>query len=171
MTAAASAPSTLISPDLPDMPVASANSVSPSAMVCTGSMQRARPSCAMVASLLACGLVSTASVATMPMVVAMPGCARGGSSPRMMAAVAPRGRPSSPRVPARMRPFAGSTMSPVAFTATIAPTVTAPTFNDAVPMPPFMPRSKPKSLPTVAPAPAPTLPCAGGTWLAAWQAA
>jgi hypothetical protein len=52
-----------------------------------------------------------------------------------------------------------------------APTVTPSTVKLAVPMPPFMARAKPKILPTTAPAPAPTLPSAGRSRVAAWQAA
>ena len=172
VTSAAITPSTVISPGRPLPPVASANSVSPSVMVCTGRMQRASPSCAMVASLLAWALVSEASVAITPMVVAMPASARPGKSPRRIAAtLSSAARPSAVRAPARMRPEAGSTTSPMAFTATRAPTVTLPMRSDALPMPPFMACAGPNSLPTVAPAPAPTLPWAGGSKLAALQAA
>ena len=56
-------------------------------------------------------------------------------------------------------------------TAISAPTVTPSTLTLALPMPPFMACAPPNSLPTVAPAPAPTLPCSGGVRPAAWQAA
>jgi hypothetical protein len=56
-------------------------------------------------------------------------------------------------------------------TATSAPTVMPATVTEALPMPPFIARSMPNSLPTVAPVPAPTLPCAGTSRLAAAQAA
>jgi hypothetical protein len=69
------------------------------------------------------------------------------------------------------RPVAGSITSPSALTAISAPTVTWPTRTLALPMPPFMAEAMPNSLPTVAPAPAPTLPCAGAALLAAAQAA
>jgi hypothetical protein len=52
-----------------------------------------------------------------------------------------------------------------------APTVTPSTVMEALPMPPFMARWKPKILPTTAPAPAPTQPSSGGSLLAASQAA
>ena len=54
-------------------PVAAAKMVSPSIGACAGSTARASPSCAMIASRLACGLVSAASVATSPIVVLVPG--------------------------------------------------------------------------------------------------
>ena len=105
-------------------------------------------------SLRACALVSTASVATTPMVVAMPACSAGGRSLRRIDATAPGPRrPSSVRVPATTAPEAGSITSPTALTATTAPTVTRPIRAEAVPMPPLVARSMPNSLPTVAPAP------------------
>ena len=54
-------------------PVAAANIVSPSIGACAGSTARASPSCAMIASRFACGLVSAASVTTSPIVVLVPG--------------------------------------------------------------------------------------------------
>jgi uncharacterized protein YndB with AHSA1/START domain len=85
-----------MSPGWPLVPVASANSVSPSAMVCTGSMLRARPLWAMVASFWHCDLVSRASVAMMPMVVAMPDISAAGNWPSHSAAIVSSGvRPSS----------------------------------------------------------------------------
>jgi hypothetical protein len=51
----------------------------------------------------------------------------------------------------------------MALTATSAATVNEPSFSEAVPMPPFIARWMPKSLPTVAPRPAPALPWAGGS--------
>ena len=126
----------------------------------------------MLASLLAWALVSWASVATMPMVVAMPAIRCAGNWPSTSAASVSSGvRPSSARAPATTRPEAGSTTSPMALTATSAPTVMAPTFSDALPMPPFIARPMPNSLPTQAPAPAPTLPWAGWAVLAASHAA
>ncbi len=53
--------------------------------------------------------------------------------------------------------------SPAALTTTIAATIRpSGSVMDALPMPPFMPRSMPPVLPIVAPAPAPTLPSATG---------
>jgi hypothetical protein len=70
----------------PGLPVASANSVSPSLPV-SGSIARDRPWCASEASWLACALVSRASVATTPMVVALP-AARAAASARAVASSA-----------------------------------------------------------------------------------
>ena len=159
----------------PLAPVDRANKVSPSDTVCTGLMLRARPSWATLASCLAWALVSTASVPMTPMVVAMPAGASAesllGQRPLQIAARMSSGvRPSSANAPARMRPLRGSTTSPIAFTATSAATVMPSTHSDAMPMPPFMARPGPNSLPTVAPAPAPTLPCAVQVVLAASHA-
>ena len=72
-------------------------------------------------------------------------------------------RPSALRAPATTAPLAGSTTSPIALTATSAATVTPSMRSDALPMPPFIARPMPNSLPTLAPAPAPTDPSAGGS--------
>jgi hypothetical protein len=56
-------------------------------------------------------------------------------------------------------------------TATSAATVIPSTTTDAVPSPPRIARSMPKSLPIIAPAPAPTLPSAGVARVAAAHAA
>src|SRR5439155_1523258 len=63
------------------------------------------------------------------------------------------------RTPATTFPVAGSMTSPTAFTATIAPT-TRPLGSamEAVPIPDFVERPAPPNFPTVAPAPAPTVP-------------
>ena len=60
-----------------------------------------------------------------------------------------------------MPPPAGSTTSPPALTTTIAPTAAEPASALAVPIPDFVARAMPSTLPTVAPVPAPTQPCAG----------
>ena len=62
------------SPDIatPLRPVASENTMSPSAGVWVGQMARAKPSCAAIASRLAAALVSTASVAMTAIVVLAP---------------------------------------------------------------------------------------------------
>ncbi len=70
-----------------------------------------------------------------------------------------------------MRPLPGSTTSPIALTATSAATVMPPTEIEAVPRPPRIALSMPNSLPIIAPAPAPTLPSAGASRVAAAQAA
>jgi hypothetical protein len=69
IASAASAPmrSTLTSPSR--VPVASAKIVSPSPLVCEGTIARANPSCAIWATFLAWALVSFALVATTPSVV------------------------------------------------------------------------------------------------------
>ena len=51
------------------VPVASAKIASPSPDVCAGTMARAKPSCAICATFVACAFVRTALVATTPMVV------------------------------------------------------------------------------------------------------
>ena len=72
-------------------------------------------------------------------------------------------RPSGVRTPATTCPVAGSITSPTALTATSAATIRpSGSVIDAVPMPPFIARAGPASFPTVAPAPAPTLPSATG---------
>src|SRR5216684_1597371 len=67
--------------------------------------------------------------------------------------------PSEVRAPATMRPLLGLMMSPTALTATRAATTrpVSPILAEAVPNPDFIANCGPKSLPTVAPAPAPTL--------------
>src|SRR5204862_5127903 len=74
--------------------------------------------------------------------------------------------PSSVRVPATTWPDEGSMMSPTALTATNAAT-TRPFGRRmaAEPMPAFI--GRPADLPTVAPAPAPTLPSFTGSAVAA----
>ncbi|MNI70182.1 hypothetical protein D3C73_1259810 [compost metagenome] len=98
----------------------------------------------MPAIFCACALVSVALVATTPMVVAVPARIDRGRLPARMAARVSRNcLPSAVRAPARMRPVAGSSTSPTALTATMAPTVTPATVSDALPMPPFMARLGP----------------------------
>ena len=74
------------------------------------------------------------------------------------------------RNPATISPLEGSITSPQAFTTVRAPTTSGPLLRDAEPSPDFMARPIPRSLPTLAPVPAPTLPCVIGRWLAARQA-
>ena len=137
--------------------------MSPSPGVCTGEIARAYPSAAICAILLACTFVSRAFVATTPMVVFSPGRPvdwRGAPARSSLRASA-RCCPSSVRVPATTCPVSGSMMSPTALTATIAAT-TSPfgSLIAADPMPAFI--GFPPDLPTVAPAPAPTLPSSTG---------
>lgn len=172
VTSAARVDSTIMPGERPASPVPSAKSVSPSDSVCTGLMARASPSCAHTASRRAWAFVMVASVATTPIVVLVPASSVFGTSPASSARRVSRS-PSPPalRAPATGRPDSGSTTSPAALQATSAPTVTPSTVIDALPMPPFMAYSMPKSLPTEAPAPAPTLPSAGSARDAAAQAA
>ena len=113
----------------PASPVASANTVSPSSIVCTGSMARARPSWAICASLLRLRLGQRR--------VGRDHADRGAGARPASSARHVRPRISDARVPrrplpsARARagddaPVAGSTTSPKALTATSAPTVTPP---------------------------------------------
>src|SRR5215218_1777027 len=69
--------------------------------------------------------------------------------------------PSSRRGPASISRVMGSLISPKAFTAARAATTRPPSSRaEALPTPPFIARSRPSTFPTVAPAPAPTLPWA-----------
>src|SRR5580704_10593107 len=110
-----------------------------------------------------------------PIVVFSPG--RGGPTllPARRSLRASANVPSAFRTPATTRPVAGSMISPTAFTATIAPTINP--FGNVIadePSPAFVGRSRlpgeSLSLPTVAPAPAPTLPSGTAFGLAAWDA-
>ena len=162
-TSAAMVPSSIMPGDLPARPVPSANSVSPSDMVCTGLMLRARPSCPTVASREACALVMTASVAITPIVVLVPassGCGRLAAQQRA-AAVEQRLAVARARARDDLRRVADRSRRRAHCRRSARPTVTPSTVTEAVPMPPFIARSMPKILPTVAPVPAPTLPCAG----------
>src|SRR5438094_747516 len=139
-------------------PVAREKIVSPSPLVCDGAIALAYPSSAISAMRAASAFDSRAFVATTPIVVFSPArdCvfppAR--SSLRASAKVL-----SGLRTPATTFPVAGSMTSPTAFTATMAPT-TRPLGSemDAVPIPDFVARPPPPNFPTVAPAPAPTVP-------------
>src|SRR5574344_236668 len=89
-------------------PVARANRVSPSLMVCTGLMLRARPSCPTVARRWAWALVRAASVAITPRVVLLPASNGRAAMPLSSASRAPSGcRPSSVRQPASKAPVRG----------------------------------------------------------------
>ncbi len=76
--------------------------------------------------------------------------------------------PSAVRTPAITLLVAGSMTSPTAFTATSAE-MTSPSgsTSDADPIPAFIGRRGSPSFPTVAPAPAPTLPSATASAVAA----
>ena len=93
------------------------------------------------------------------MVVFRPADPPDGPPARRRTRASARVAPSSLRTPATTRPVAGSITSPTALTATRAAT-TSPlgSVMEALPTPPFIARPIPASLPTVAPAPAPTLP-------------
>jgi hypothetical protein len=120
-------------------------------------MARARPSWAIWATFVACGLVRLALVATTPNVVFPP---HRGRAPSNSATVSPS-VPSSMRGPARIPPLSGSLTLPNAFTTARAATTSPPSSRtEALPSPPFIDRSGPRMLPTVAPVPAPTLPWA-----------
>ena len=125
-----------------------------------GRSNRARePVVAMRATTASCAFESAALVTTTPIVVFSPSgaVAAGGCRSSVRASANPS--PSSVRAPATMVPVSGSTTSPTAFTAINAATCKPPgTSMSEVPMPPFIARPGPPSLPTVAPAPAPTLP-------------
>jgi hypothetical protein len=108
-----------------------------------------------MASSWARSLVSRASVATTAMVVFV----GPGDSPAPGQEGGTGSSPSPGRAPAIGVP-SSSTISPKAFTAARAATVTPSSATDAVPMPPFTARSGPYSLATVAPVPAPTVPSA-----------
>src|SRR5579875_1710147 len=123
-------------------------------------MARASASWASSASFRHWALPSAASVTTTPKVV-LPKVGRVDlpSSNVRQASAKP---PASSRAPATTRP-SRSTTSPRALTTASAPTVGPPgSRTTAVPTPPRLPRSGPRSLPTVAPVPAPTAPSAGG---------
>ena len=112
---------------------------------------------------LTSAFVSFALVATTPMVVFS--TARGAaprrciSAPLRSSARASANVPSGLRTPAITLPVSGSIMSPAALTATIAATTRPLGMRSAaLPRPPFIDVPGPPILPTVAPAPAPTVP-------------
>ena len=126
-------------------------------------MARASASSAISAMRLISAFDRRAFVATTAIVVLPPGRAPAGARPmaplRICVRTSASPLPSSVRIPATTLPVDGSTTSPAAFTATMAPTI-RPLGSAmlAEPSPPFMARPAPPILPTVAPAPAPTLP-------------
>src|SRR5712692_7703475 len=124
-------------------------------MVCAGRMACAMPSCAICAILLACSLVRAALVATTAIVVLPKGLA----DRKLL--------PPGLRASAMTCCVCGSTMSPSALTTAIAPImVPSASCKLAEPRPPFVMKSGPAILLTVAPVPAPTLPCARAALLA-----
>ena len=134
-------------------------------------MVRASPSWAQRARRVQSALLSFASVATHPIVVADARIGAPGVSPASRLAVVPSSAwPSAVSAPAIGRPLPGSITSPTAFTAIRAAMVMPSTLRLAVPIPPFIERPTPHSLPTVAPAPAPTEPSVGLAVEAASQA-
>ena len=101
------------------------------------------------------------------MVVFGPAAAREDRPARSSLRASARPRPSCVKTPARTAPVAGSTMSPTALTATSAATIRpSPITIEAVPTPDFI-APPPPLFPTVAPAPAPTLPSDTGPSFAA----
>ncbi len=109
--------------------------------------------------MLACSFVSFALVATTPMVV-FPKLSRFLKPPESIKDFVHKNSPVSGFLaPAIISPVTGSKQSPNALTATIAPTIASPIFKLAVPMPPLDEFFIPSIFPTVAPVPAPTLPC------------
>src|SRR5712692_1652011 len=159
---AAAAPSALTSARA--SPIESANTTSPSNVVCAGEITRAIPAAAITAILCASMRPSPALVATATSTV-FGSLKRLRTVPlRIAAAVSANSRESSARrAPPRISPDSGSRMSPKAFTTASAATRT-PSGSSSVqqPMPDLVARSIPKSFPTVAPVPAPTLPSATG---------
>jgi len=83
-----------------------------------------------------------------------------------------RPRSSSRRTPASTHPVLGSCTLPYALTTASAATIRPSSIaTPAEPRPPLHAWASPSALPTVAPAPAPTLPWATGPSVAAWHAA
>ena len=129
----------------PLAPVASAKTTSPSLIVWIGRMLRARPSCAICATLVASALVRTAfggddgerrrRAGGMARLRAEPAARRGAAPPSCSRKRARRRR----RGPGDDAARAGSTTSPIALTATSAATVMPPTSIEAVPRPPSSP--------------------------------
>ena len=85
-----------------------------------------------------------------------------GAAAAVKAASGSTTRPSLPRQPAIQAPSSPRTL-PRAFSATMATHASAPMRSPHRPNPAFMARSLPRSLPTLAPQPAPTLPSASGS--------
>jgi hypothetical protein len=150
--------------------------MSPSLMVWIGRIVRARPSCAICAILVASALPTTASVATIASVVALlvGGGARVGDRPF----AAPERRHRVEEALAVGGAGAGDDPA-VRRIDHVAHRVDrdqrrdrdAATLIEAVPRPPRIAWPMPNSLPIIAPAPAPTLPSAGASRVAAAQAA
>ena len=152
-------------------PVASANTVSPSPVVCDGLIARAKPSSAISATRLTSVLVSRRVGGDQADRRVLAGARRGAAAERRRIRSSLRTSasdlPSSVRTPATTCPVCGSMMSPTALTATIAAT-TRP-FGSVIAAEPSaaLHRAAQPILPTVAPAPAPTLPSATGPVVAA----
>src|SRR5579862_644657 len=144
---------------------------SPSDIVLTGSMARAIPSEANCASFEASSLVSLALVATTTSVV----FCREAPAPApffMMRALPANSMLSGDvRAPATIFRLAGSRTSPTALTAASAATFTPAcepsNSSENEPIPDFIACFIPRSLPTVAPVPAPTAPSTTGLSVAA----
>ncbi len=136
--------------------MATANTVSPSHIVCAGVTASDSPSFPACASSCARSLDSVAFVATTTRVVLAPGHGCGSASGLRFSAI---GSPSSPIT------------APSALTAASAETTTSPASTEAPPTPPFQHAPGPGCFATVAPVPAPTLPSSTSPSAAASQAA
>ena len=137
-------------------PVAIANTVSPSHIVCAGVTASDTPSLPACASSCARSLDSPAFVATTTSVVLVPCHVRGSASGLRFSAIGAS---------------CSSSTVPSAFTAASAETTSWPSSTEALPRPPFQPEAGSGSLANVAPVPAPTLPSSTGPSDAASQAA
>ena len=165
MVSAASAPTAPIRySSAGSPPVPRENTVSPSNGMWAGRIDKAKPSCAIWATFVACALDHFRFVATTPRVVfSVVSVVPSRQPDRSIDMVSAKPSPLSLLAPATMLPVSGSTTSPSALTAASAPT-TRP-FSSAIaaePNPPRMPLPAPSIFPTVAPAPAPTLPICTG---------
>ena len=141
------------------VPLAAANTRSPSKGVWEGTMALANPSCAAIAMRCASLRVRFASVATMAIVVCAPGAkevcfprkvaSRSGASSRRPAC--PNSSPISNGAAQNLQ-LPGMVTEPTGFAATSAPTVIPfPSTREAEPRPPLR-------LAVVAPVPAPAVP-------------
>src|SRR5690606_29069007 len=149
-------------------PVARANTVSPSNIVCEGRTAHARPSCAATANRRHCAFDNAASTATTPIVVfnrlsAVPVPAEGNSPGRRGQRVTPNSPPCSYSA-AYGSPVSGRPTPPAASTTAGPPTTNPPTSSLAEPTPP-------SGEPACAPAPAPAVPWATEPSVAASHAA
>ena len=172
VASAAMVASTIMPRLLPARPVPRLNRVSPSDMVCTGLMLRARPSCAAMARRCACAFGQDgigghdadggvgARQQGLGRLAAQQGAAR-----------VAQARPSSVRAPAITCAVSGSIIAQGVAGDEGTHRHTIHGDGRRAPTPPFMACWMPNTLPTTAPAPAPTLPSAGSALDAAAHAA